>query len=332
MRQLQLFEEGVLSTAPSDLPASPGEGASAADAGVGQLDLFGRRSLAVGRVGEAIAAGRLDEARRLLAEMRAGAPGDVALRRHAAQVTALYRRVRRADALPPPARAPALLEVARALHGAPGAWGALRAVLLRRVAEDLRADQGDDGELEGQPPGYYLLEAGAAAEAQASLAAAASLRRLPRTLFLLADAGALLGEPASRRIYLEALLLDPFDPALATARDVAVRELPDVARHDLEIEDDPTAWAAPVGLVLGVLPRAPAPGAPPLTPADLPDPPRSPEQLAALARARTFFEAFALASSRDLRHDNDAVIAARRTMKRLAPTLFEAYLGRRAST
>lgn len=325
MRQLSLFTDEAQSPA----PVLPEEDSPPAGGGAAQLDLFSQRILQLGLTSEAIAAGRLDEAGRRLAALQARWPADPDLRGRAAQVAALERRLRGAQTLPDAARAPALLAVVRDLPPADGPWDALRAVLLRRVAEALGASEGEDAALEGQPPGYYLLEAGAVAEARTSLAAAVAVRRRPRALYLLADATALLGEPgAARHLYLEALLRDPFDPALAAARDDAVRALPDVARDELDIEDEPTAWSAPVGIVTGVLPRPAAPGA--CSPAEAAPPcaPRSPLQQQALDRARRFVEALTAASAHAQRRDGEGVIEARRTMKRLAPTLFAEYLRR----
>ncbi|WP_437516753.1 hypothetical protein [Sorangium sp. So ce1099] len=332
MRQLSLFEGRKLGAeqVPLDGVAglSPGDGAPA-----GQLNLFARRTLRLSLAAEAIAAGELGEARRMLAELAALHPADADLRRQSERVAALEQRLERARGSAAPAAA--LLAIARGLEPASGAFASLHCVLLRRTAEALREAEGDDGRLDGQPPGYYLLAAGDAAEAHASLAVAAQARRSARTLFLLADAATSLGEPAARRLYLEALLRDPFDAALVSARDEAVRCLPDVARYELEIEDEPAAWSAPAGIVTGVLPlpvgfaldevssgAAAAPGGAAVERSG------SAEQEEALGRARRFVAALATASSREARRSGDAVIEARRAMKRLAPALFAAYMAR----
>ncbi|AUX42967.1 uncharacterized protein SOCE26_044070 [Sorangium cellulosum] len=327
MRQLSLFDDRALTPAP--VPLDGAAGLLAGDgAPAGQLDLFAQRTLRLSLAAEAVAAGELGEARRLLAEVAALRPADADVRRQADRVAALERQLGLAGSSASPAAA--LLEVARGLDPATGAFASLRRVLLRRVAEALRGAEGDDGRLEGQPPGYYWLEAGDVAEAHGSLARAAEARRSARTLCLLADAATSLGDPAARRLYLEALLRDPYDAALAAARDEGVRGLPDVARYELEIEEEPRAWSAPVGIVTGVLPPplglaldevvsgAPLPGGPP----------RSPGQEEALARARRFVAALAAASSREARRSGEAVIEARRAMKQLAPALFAAYMAR----
>ncbi|MGK3983231.1 hypothetical protein WME99_09340 [Sorangium sp. So ce136] len=332
MRQLSLFEgrkltaEQVLLDGAAGL--SPGDGAPA-----GQLDLFARRTLRLSLAAEAIAAGELGEARRMLAELAALHPADADIRRQSERVAALEERLGRARGSAAPAAA--LLAIARGLESASGALASLRLVLLRRVAEALREAEGDDGRLEGQPPGYYWLAAGDVAGAHASLLRAVEARRSARVLFLLGDAATSLGEPAARRFYLEALLRDPFDAALASARDEAVRALPDVARYELEIEEEPAAWSAPAGIVMGVLPLsmgfaldevssggATAPGG------AVAERSGSSEQQEARARARRFVAALATASSREARRSGEAVIEARRAMKQLAPTLFAAYMAR----
>ncbi|XXX81952.1 hypothetical protein WMF30_24645 [Sorangium sp. So ce134] len=331
MRQLSLFEGRTLPAEPVPLDGAagppPGDGAPA-----GQLDLFAQRTLRLSRAAGAVAAGELGEARRMLAELAALHPADADIRRQSERVAALERRLARARGSAPPAAA--LLEVARGLDLESGAFASLRRVLLGRVAEALRAAEGDDGRLEGQPPGYYWLAAGDVAEAHASLLRAVEVRRSARALFLLGDAATSLGEPAARRFYLEALLRDPFDAALASARDEAVRGLPDVARYELEIEDEPAAWAAPVGIVTGVLPppvgialdEVVSGGA--AASGEAAERPWSPGQEEALSMARRFVAALAAASSREARRSGEAVIEARRAMKRLAPALFAAYMAR----
>ena len=90
----------------------------------------------------------------------------------------------------------------------------MRHTLLRRVAGALEA-LGDDALLEGEPPGFYLIEAGAIDRRGRGYARAAVLRPSARALFLLGDAALLSGAPIdARRAYYGALLMDPFDRAL----------------------------------------------------------------------------------------------------------------------
>jgi hypothetical protein len=310
-----------------------------------QLDLFSQRTLRLAPAWAALTEGKIDDALRLITGLKAHFPDDVEIARQTAAVARLRRRLAKAMALAATARAQAIHALAQTFTSTTQPWASLRCFLLRRVAEEL-GRQGETAELEGQPPGAYLLEAGALTEAQASLARTVAIRRSARNLFLLADATFLLGdEHAARRLYFEALLQNPFDAALGSARDIEVRALPDVVRYDLEIEEEPAAWSAPAGVVLGVLPR-------PIAEPSASDPPHgtmlaadpaagnpcegsaelTPRQREALARAHYFMEALVKASSPEWRRDSAAIIEARRTMKRLAPSLFTAYLERMVRT
>jgi hypothetical protein len=106
-------------------------------------------------------------------------------------------------------------------------------------------------------------------------------------------------------------------------RDQDVRALPEVTRYELEIEGDPRAWSAAAGMVTGILPIHPSAHE---MWASKPDPgvPASD----ALVRARAFAAALVEAFTARASGDQHAVIAARRTMRQLAPTLFAAYLER----
>jgi hypothetical protein len=197
----------------------------------------------------------------------------------------------------------------------------LRWRLLARVAAEIRRQNGDAGELDGRLAGEYLLDAGDLHDAHASLAAAFAATGQVGALFPLADATLLLGDgAAARRMYLQALLLDPFHPALRRVRDEEVLALPETVRNEIEIEDEPEAWAAPTGILLGVLPRGTAEEG-----AALP----SPEMLShargeALTRARAFVDALATAGTAQ----GEAAVDLRRTMKRLSPQLFGLYMDR----
>ena len=291
----------------------------------GQLHLFGDRAVRLGRARAAIAEARLADARRELGELKKRFPDDPHLAREAARVTKLARRFEAALASPPDARAPALLDLARSVEAAEEPWASLRRAVLRRLAGDLLA-RSDTILLDGEPPGFYLMEAGDLDEARASLARAAAALPAAHTLFLLGDATLLAGaRPLARRAYLEALVLDPFDGRLAAVRDDDVRALPDVARDELEIEEEPAAWSAPAGVVTGVLPspailprEALAPGLPGG---------RTAAEREALERARAFVRALAEAASPEGR--GAGAIAVRRAMKAISPALFAAYMERR---
>lgn len=333
MKQLSLFDdlaEGSLSRVEGlpDLPSDP-DIRLQLQLPAAQLSLFDRRAIQLVSVGDALAAGEIDEAERRIRALQASHPDDPSLRSLALDIGAHRVELQRAEALAPLARASALVALAQSLGARSGAWTSLRARLFRRVAQETHALLGDEGELEGQPAGYYLLEAGAFAEAKASLAAAVRVRRAARPLFLLADAATLLGEPSARRTYLEALLVNPFDSAFASVRDLEVRALPDVARDEFEIEEVPEAWSAPVGILTDLLP-SPAVLDPSVYSAReeaRADGEHCLSRREALARVRRFVAALAVALGAS-RATEGAVLEARRAMKQLCPTLFAAYLRR----
>jgi hypothetical protein len=295
----------------------------------GQLHLFSDRAVRLERVRAALAEARVGDAHLDLVALCERYPDDAYLRQEAARAKKLHRRFEAALALAPEPRAAALLALARAIEPDAAPWGSLRRALHRRIAAALSAAPDGEAELEGQPPGFYLIEAGAPAEAKASLEASIARRRSARALFLLADVTWQGGAQATaRRLWLEALLLDPFDDALAAARDDAVRALPDHVRYELEIDDEPAAWAAPAGIVSGVLPS------PVGIPADVIAPPelasaehRTAAQRAALEKARAFVGRLVEAAAPG-RPGAEAVIETRRAMKAISPALFRAYLER----
>ncbi|HEY0135739.1 MAG TPA: hypothetical protein VGB85_16760, partial [Nannocystis sp.] len=266
------------------------------------------------------------------AELRAREPDDVLLAREATFAANIRQHLTAAASAAPGARPLALLVVADELASSRDeAAAALRRKLLREAALQAATDAGDAVELAGELPGFYLLSAGADEAALASLTGAAAVDRRARTLYLLADATMVLRGPrVARPLYFEALLLDPFDHALRAARCENVRFLPEVAQREFTIDDEPAAWCAPVGVVTGVLPCPPVlaehllPGAR----ASLPDA-ASPHQKACLQRARRFMQAMHIDASLDFGADDVPVIEARRTMRELAPTLFEAHMQRR---
>jgi tetratricopeptide (TPR) repeat protein len=325
MRQLDLFGNAVASVASTPAPVAPAEVVPAAppptDVLPGQVGLFEDRTLRWGRARVAIGAGRLAEACRELGELGARYPEDALATSEAERAEGIRKKLTKIDSPRTRARVKALLGLAREIVDDAEPWCSLRRVLLGRVAEEIRRAQGDDGALEGQPAGYYLIEAGALAEAREALTAAIAVRRSARALFLLADVTLALGgeQRAARRLYLEALLVDPFDPARASVRDQEVRLLADVARDDLEIEEEPVAWAAVAGLLTDVL-QHPKRREEPLAPPPPPDASLPPAQREALGQARAFVAAFA-------RRNGDQV-EARREMKRIAPRAFAFYMAR----
>jgi tetratricopeptide (TPR) repeat protein len=289
----------------------------------GQIGLFDFRGLALGRARAAMAEGRLEEACRELSDLAVRLPNDAAVLREGVEVRALMEKLARIAGPRRKQRGRALLALAGELEGAPEPRASLRRLLLLRAAAELIREQGDAGTLEGRLAGEILIDAGALAEAEVSLAAALAACREARALYRLADAILLRGDTAAaRRRYREALLVDPFDAALLDVRDAEVRALPGVVRLDLEIDDDPEAWAAPAGIITGVLPwpargeAAAAPGAG--------EDAMSPERREALGRARGFVEALAATGTAR----GDAAITVRREMKRLSAAMFEVYMDR----
>ena len=316
MRQLDLFgDPAPLPPAPPPAPEPEIRLPDLPDVLPGQIGLFDPRSLHLGRARAAVAAGDLDAACRELDALRARCPDDPEVAREALEIHGLRQRLARIAGPRTKHRARALLGVVNEIARASEPLASLRKRLLGRVAAEIQRQHGDAGELEGRLAGEYLVEAGDLEEAQASFVATFASTQEPRALFLLGDVAWGRGDTAAaRRVYLGALLLDPFSPALGAVRDDEVRALPALVRDDLEIEDEPEAWAAPAGILDGVLPRAG-----PEETAALP-PPRS----EALARAPAFVEALQAAPGAR----GDAAVEIRRTMKRLSPRLFELYMDR----
>jgi hypothetical protein len=128
---------------------------------------------------------------------------------------------------------------------------------------------------------------------------------------------------AARQHYLGALILDPFDAAFDQIADAEVRELPYLAEYEVEVDGDPRAWCAPVGIVAGILPRPfeacralPAPAG------------TSPERAALLSRARDFVDALVRAGSAEMQKSRESVLENRRSMKKACAPLFIWYMGR----
>jgi hypothetical protein len=322
MVQLDLFGAPVPPPPPPPPPEPEPAPPEIPDVLPGQVGLFDPRTMLLGRARAAVAAGDLDAAYRDLAAVTARSPSDAQLAEEAREILALRERLARVDAPRTRNRAEKLLAVANDLGHALEPLASLRRRILARVAAEVRAQHGDAGELRGRLAGEYLLDAGEVAEARSSFAAAFAATGDPRALFRLGDAALLLGDQATaRRAYLHALLTDPFHPARAGVRDEEVRSLPEAVRDEAEIEDDPEAWAAPAGIVLGVLPRVVAGDRatlPPIAGA------LSPARRDALSRARAFVEALTDASAAR----GEAAVAVRRTMKQLSPRLFALYMDR----
>ncbi len=311
MRQLSLFDHAELPTEPAD----PVPGA--------QLDLFDQRSLGLARVGEAILQGDLGVALAELSTLRARLRDDPAIREHIRVVSRLHKRLESASSFAPLERSPVVIAVARELLGMAGAYRALGERLLRRAAYEWRLAVGDSVPLQGKLPGELLWEIGDLVEAQASLRKAAVVRGDASTWFRLADVMVAQGQTeTARRVYRDALLIDPYDESFALVRDATVRSLPDLAEIEIGIEEEPVAWAAPVGMVLGVLPRVSGVEEDPV----FRELGGVPAERSALRKARKFVEVLSRLSRPEIRTDGEAVITARRSLKALCPALFQVYL------
>jgi hypothetical protein len=332
--QLALFPEALL------VPPGPGRcavdfamGAAPQDGpdltsgqieGLHQVDLFHARYLHLQRARHLVALGHVDLAGSVYARLLRRHPDDPVIADEAHGIDTLRAMFADALALPQDARWSRLLSIAEQLDRSSDMLSALRRLVLRYIATEARQARGETVEVAGHPLAYLLLEAGLLDEADMLLGDADHHAPCARDAFLHADLHLLRGEQGAARVrYRSALLLDPYHAYFERIRDQEVRALPEVARYELEIEDEPRAWSAAAGMVTGVLPlrpdahemAAPTPGA-------------GAPAVEALARARAFAAALMRASSARASGDQQAVIAARRTMRKLAPTLFAAYLER----
>jgi tetratricopeptide (TPR) repeat protein len=276
-----------------------------------QLDLVGDRHLQLEGARRALTEGRAAEASRELARLRVHYPGDPGIAAELDLAHTLEQQITEIDAAPR-ARRPALLVAA-----ARGATAGVRTLLLRRAAAELMRDA-PTALVDGRPASALLLEAGDLDAARQAAEAAAAHSPRARFLAHLADIEHRLALPGSaRERYREALALDPHDVDWDELADEEVRSLPDIARTELELEHG-VAWAAPVGVVLGVLP----PGEPPPCSAAADRQPAS-----ALAQARRFL----VALIRSMHEPGARAIDARREMRALAPQLLATYLERRGA-
>jgi tetratricopeptide (TPR) repeat protein len=302
-----------------------------------QLDLFRDRELgSQGSLQEArdlLASGQLESAWERYARVRARYPDSATIAHEAEILADLLGRMARTAGAPVEDRAAVLAGMADELAGASGTLARLRVALLERVAHQIEAERGPEVALSGHVPGHYFLQAGALERARESLERALARTRTARVLFAWADLAVSSGDAQrARAIYLEALVRNPFASALDRVRDAEVAALADVAKNEFDIADEPRAWCAPVGMVLRVLPNPAGERQRTLltdalcSPLDDEPEARLPARAHALELARQFVRALHDAAICRCRDD---LIAARRTMKRLQPGLFRAYLEHR---
>lgn len=275
-----------------------------------QLDLFSDRHLRLEDARRALAEGRLQDACRELFRLRDCYPDDPAITAELDVTRSLMRQLGEVDAMAPDERPRRLVNLARAAPASVRAW------LLRRAAVELHEAGGPAALLDGKPVSVLWLEAGDTNTAWVTATEAIRDSARARFLAYLADVEHRLDhEGGARARYRDALVLDPYDVDWEEIADEDVKDLPVIARAEFELEDG-LAWAAPVGVVLGVLPVG---DLPPASRDDIPD--RNPPL--ALENAREFLRALIRAA----RDRGVHVIDARRQMRRLAPQLLAAYLG-----
>ncbi|HEY0480587.1 MAG TPA: hypothetical protein VGD37_23885 [Kofleriaceae bacterium] len=277
-----------------------------------QLDLFGDRNLQLEHARRALAEARTRDACGELVRLHRCFPEDATIAAELDLARRLEQRLVEIEAAFPGERPRLYLALAHAATAT--ATAAVRTALLRRAAGELRR-QGPEALLDGKPASVLWLAAGDAEAASA--AAADAVRHSPRARFLayLADVEHRLDHRTrARELYRQALALDPTDVDWDELADDDVRALPDIARTELELADG-VAWAAPVGVVLGVLPIGDPPG----------DGATDPQSASELDRARRFLGALGRAT----RTRGPSMIEARREMRALAPQLLAAYLERR---
>jgi hypothetical protein len=320
MDQLSLFP-GVaerLDTAATELPSAdealagpdppPGVGSSS------QIGLFDARVRELRAIREAIALGEIDEAHDRLQSVEPGEDFDVGGMRE--RLSKISEQLADAGRLSPPGSVAAIATLARKLAADGEPWSRLGRTLLVRAAIAVKDEPSSIA-------GRLRIEAGDLDGALSVLTSALERARTADLLFALGDVQTLRHNTTSaRRHYRDALLIDPFEAAFENVLDDDVRSLADVAESDVEIEGEPRAWAAAVGIVAGVL-ALPSPGEFPLF-----EP--NPSLAAALGRSRQFIEALVLTTAPHGRRDPSALIEARRAMKRASPALFAWYMARLA--
>jgi tetratricopeptide (TPR) repeat protein len=319
MDQLFLFANiaPLSDAAPDAAPAAAGPKAVDEPDPV-QPGLFDARLAQLRAVRLAIAAGQLDGARSLLASLEPGPDLDVTSTRE--RISEIVAELGHAEAQPTQDRAVALAGLARVLAAHREPWSGLGRTLLRRAAHAL------EGELDATA-GRLYLESGDIDRARDVLTEMLSRARSATLLFALGDVETRRGDRTSaRRCYRDALLLDPFDAAFEETLDDEVRGLVDVAETEVEVESEPCAWAAAVGMVAGIL----------VPPTKLPvfSEPVGLAPIAgeAIRRMRQFVRALSLTVHSRTEVDAKSIVEARRIMKSASPALFAYYMARRAPT
>lgn len=310
MKQLSLFG--------NDLEEKPLDDPTAS-----QLELFNQRALGLGQTDEFLRCGDLKSAHTCLDVLRGKLPRDPVIAEQARLVANLHHRHDALLLLSPKDRAAAMLKLAREFLPATGSIHEFSRLLVSRAAREWCDVHGDDKRLDGRLPGEWFFSVGALDDAVHSFERAAQRGYDACLAFRWGDALTELGKTNQARYrYRDALLLDPFHEALQTVGDHLVRSLPDIARYEMGIEEEPRAWAAPVGIVIGVLPR-PTEWQIEFGHAELP---HTTTQREAVQRARNFTDLLMKIAQPDLRKNADMLIEIRRAMKKTCPELFEVVL------
>ena len=278
-----------------------------------QLDLFADRHLRAEGARRALAQGNIEDAFHQLVQLRRCYPDDAAIATDLERVRTLVRRLAEIDAMRSSERPAALLALAGLAEASERPW------LLRRTAVALRETAGPTGFVEGKPASVLLLEAGDPHTAWAVAAAAVADSARSRFLAYLADVEHRIDQRSRARArYREALAIDPYDVDWDELADEDVKALPDIARTEFELDDGVT-WAAPVGIVMKVLPIGELP---PSEPALNDIDGHRGGRYRELERSHAFVRALLRAG----RENGAAAIDARRQMRALAPQLLATYL------
>jgi hypothetical protein len=279
-----------------------------------QMGLFDAQVRQLRDALEALAVADLPRARRLLEGVPSELDSSVPLVR--VRVAELHDELTGLESRPPFARVSAYVERGRQLAHEGEPWSRLGRVLIARAAAYVA---GNDEVLAGR----LFLEANDLERARSVLLGIRGFRNAA-SLFALGDVE-LAGEDrsAARQHYRDALLLDPFDDAFDSVADEEVRGLPSLAEFQVEIDSEPRAWCGAVGVVAGILPKT-------LDLAgELPVPEgRASDASSALVKARQFVDALLRAGSPDIQKDREALLEARRAMKRASAPLFAWYMAR----
>jgi hypothetical protein len=223
-----------------------------------QVELFHARYLHLQRARRLVAGGHVDLACSVYARLIRVYPGDAAIADEAHDIDTLRTMFADALAMPEDARWARLSSIAEQLDPASDMLSSLRRLVLRYIANEAKQMRGESIEVAGHPLAYLLIEAGLLDEAERLLSGLCQHAPCARDMFLHADLHVLRGEHSVARVlYRSALLMNPYHVYYERIRDQEVRALPEVARYELEIEDDPRAWSAAAGMVTGVLPIQP---------------------------------------------------------------------------